>query len=202
MFLAGLTKSDDGAKGAIRPSTPSSQPKVGADPPSVQPGSPLEGLFNDFFKNKIGVDDRNPSISPKTKVFGFDLENSNEDLRKRYGIKESVKGVVITGVDDSAFAAQKRMAPGDVIVEVGGEAVTSPNDVNNLSQRLKNEGRKTALLLLANREGTPRFVAVDLHQPSTSPLNSGSTGAVENGSRSSNEAPVSPGNSKLQHKRQ
>jgi serine protease Do len=100
--------------------------------------------------------------SAVSKTLGLDLANLNEDLRKRFKIKESVKGVVITGVEDSSPAAEKRIAAGDVIVEIAQEAVGNANDVKNRIEQLKKEGRKSALLLIANAEGELRFVALTL----------------------------------------
>ncbi len=58
------------------------------------------------------------------KVLGLDLAALSKDLRGKYKIKDSVKGVVITGVDNASDAAEKRLSAGDVIVEVAQEAVT------------------------------------------------------------------------------
>ena len=71
-----------------------------------------------------------------------------------------VDGVVITDVEENSSAAEKRIQPGDVIVEVSQEKVTSPASVKDLVNNLKQSGRKSALLLLANKEGELRFVAV------------------------------------------
>src|SRR5436853_7132143 len=59
------------------------------------------------------------------KTLGLELANISDDLRRRYKIKDTVKGVVITGVDASSAAADKRLSPGDVIVEIAQEAVAS-----------------------------------------------------------------------------
>ncbi|TMJ25566.1 MAG: PDZ domain-containing protein, partial [Alphaproteobacteria bacterium] len=63
------------------------------------------------------------------KTLGLDLSNLTDDLRKRYKIKDSVKGVVITAVEDGSAAADKRLAPGDVIVELVQEPVSNAADV-------------------------------------------------------------------------
>ncbi|HKA71760.1 MAG TPA: PDZ domain-containing protein, partial [Xanthobacteraceae bacterium] len=81
---------------------------------------------------------------------------------KRYKIKDSVKGVVITGVEGGSAAAEKRLSPGDVIVEVAQEAVSNADAVQKRIDALKKEGRKSALLLVANAEGELRFVALSL----------------------------------------
>lgn len=96
------------------------------------------------------------------KALGLDLSNLDENLRKRFKIKDSVKGVVITAVDASSSAAEKRLSAGDVIVEVAQEAVASADDFQKKVDKLKKDGKKTALLLVANAEGEVRFVALGL----------------------------------------
>jgi serine protease Do len=96
------------------------------------------------------------------RALGLDLANISGDLRKRYKIKETVKGVVITGIDQNSTAADKRLSAGDVIVEVAQEAVASTEDFQKRIDALKKEGRKLALLLVANPEGELRFVTLNL----------------------------------------
>jgi serine protease Do len=80
-----------------------------------------------------------------------------DELRQRYRIKGSVNGVVVTA------AAKAPLQPGDVIVEVATEAVRSAADAKQKMDALKNSGRKSALLLVADADGEPRFVALALH---------------------------------------
>jgi serine protease Do len=96
------------------------------------------------------------------KALGLDLSNLSDDLRKRFKIKDSVKGVVITAVEPGSAAAEKRLNAGDVIVEVAQEAVASADAVQKRIDALKKEGKKSALLLVANAEGELRFVALTL----------------------------------------
>src|ERR1700682_1680046 len=96
------------------------------------------------------------------KTLGLNLSNMTDDLRSRYKIKDSVKGVVITGVDAQSPAADKRHNAGDVIVEVSQEQVANTTDLQKRVDQLKKEGRKSALLLVANAEGELRFVALTL----------------------------------------
>src|SRR6202049_1414044 len=72
--------------------------------------------------------DAAPDKSVVKKTLGIELANMSDDLRKKYKIKDTVKGVVITGVDASSPAADKRLSPGDVIVEIAQEAVASADD--------------------------------------------------------------------------
>ncbi len=96
------------------------------------------------------------------KALGLDLANISADLRKRYKIKDSVSGVVITAIDQSSAAADKRLSAGDVIVEVAQEAVANTDDFQKRVDKLKKDGRKLALLLVANPEGELRFVTLNL----------------------------------------
>jgi serine protease Do len=96
------------------------------------------------------------------KALGLDLANISEELRKRYKIKDTIKGVVITAIDPSSAAAEKRLSVGDVIVEVAQEAVANADDFQKRIDKLKKDKRKSALLLVANANGELRFVALSL----------------------------------------
>src|SRR3954469_13625772 len=96
------------------------------------------------------------------KALGLDLAGMSKDLRTRYKIKDSVKGVVITNVDSSSDAAEKRLSAGEVIVEVAQEAVSNAADVKKRVEQLKKDGKKSILLLISNAEGELRFVALSV----------------------------------------
>ena len=96
------------------------------------------------------------------KALGLDLANISDELRKRYKIKDTIKGVVITAIDPASAAAEKRLSAGDVIVEVAQEAVANADDFQKKIDKLKKDGRKSALLLVANAAGELRFVALGL----------------------------------------
>src|SRR4029079_5394161 len=104
-----------------------------------------------------------PTEKPVTqKALGLDLATLSKDLRTKYKIKESVKGVIITGVDGTSDAAEKRLSAGDVIVEVAQEAVSNAADVKKRVDQLKKDGKKSILLLVANGDGELRFVALSV----------------------------------------
>jgi len=104
-----------------------------------------------------------PVEKPVTqKALGLDLATLSKDLRSKYKIKESVKGVVVTGVDGTSDAAEKRLSAGDVIVEVAQEAVSNAADIKKRVDQLKKDGKKSVLLLVANGDGELRFVALSV----------------------------------------
>jgi len=104
-----------------------------------------------------------PAEKPVTqKALGLDLAALSKDLRTKYKIKDSVKGVIVTGVDGNSDAAEKRLSAGDVIVEVAQEAVTNAADIKKRVEQLKKDGKKSVLLLVSNGEGELRFVALSV----------------------------------------
>ena len=104
-----------------------------------------------------------PAEKPVTqKALGLDLAALSKDLRTKYKIKESVKGVIVTGVDGNSDAAEKRLSAGDVIVEVAQEAVANAADIKKRVDQLKKDGKKSVLLLVSNGEGELRFVALSV----------------------------------------
>jgi serine protease Do len=106
-----------------------------------------------------------PEVPPAKVIagpLGLTLSDLSPDVRKKFGIKDSVSGVVVTGIEAGSAAAEKRLQAGDVIVEVAQKQVSTPEDVEKRIDDLKKDGRKSALLLLANKDGDLRFVAVKL----------------------------------------
>jgi serine protease Do len=96
------------------------------------------------------------------KALGLNLANLTDELRKKYKIKDKVKGVLITAVDDNSAAAQKRLTAGAVIVELQQEPVTNAADLQARIEKLKKEGKKAVVLLVANGDGDTTFVALSL----------------------------------------
>jgi serine protease Do len=104
-----------------------------------------------------------PAEKPVTqKALGLDLAALSKDLRTKYKIKDSVKGVIVTGVDGNSDAAEKRLSAGDVIVEVAQEAVSNAADIKKRVDQLKKDGKKSVLLLVSNGDGELRFVALSV----------------------------------------
>ena len=67
--------------------------------------------------------------------------------------------VQTTGIDPEGAAAEKGLAPGDIITEAGQQPVASVGDLNARIDEAREAGRKS-LLVLVRRDGEPRFVAL------------------------------------------
>jgi serine protease Do len=72
------------------------------------------------------------------------------------------RGVAVVGVDPNSVAAEHGLKIGDVIMDVGGEAVTSPADVGQAVRRAHSSGKHTVMMRVKSKEGT-RFVALPLN---------------------------------------
>jgi serine protease Do len=93
-------------------------------------------------------------------LLGLSIAPLTQALRSEFGIGAGVEGVIITDVKPDSPAAQKKVRPGDVIVEVTQEKVTQPQDVVARLLAVKRSGRRSVLLLLSDAKGELRFVAV------------------------------------------
>jgi len=96
----------------------------------------------------------------KSEVLGMMLAELDDALREQFSIDEDVTGVVVTEVMSGSSAEEKRVMAGDVIKEVAQEPVETPADVEAEIKKLKEDDRRSALLLLSNPTGDVRFVPV------------------------------------------
>ena len=71
-------------------------------------------------------------------------------------------GVVVTGLDPDGPAADKGLRTGDVILDVGGKAVTNTGDVRNALTEASKDGKKTVLMRVKTADSAARFVAVPI----------------------------------------
>lgn len=94
-------------------------------------------------------------------ALGVRLGALDDAMRQNFGIGEDVAGVVVTDLERRGIAASKGIRPGDVIVSVGNEAVSAPAEVA-AGIRLAEENKRQAVLLLMNRNGQKRYVALPL----------------------------------------
>ncbi len=95
----------------------------------------------------------------KIPELGFTLRPIDDELRQQFTLGEASKGVVVTEVDPQSPAATENLRPGDLLVEVNQEEVKGPGDVATRIAKLKQEGKKSVLLLV-DRQGDLRFVAL------------------------------------------
>ncbi|MBY0338996.1 MAG: Do family serine endopeptidase [Acetobacteraceae bacterium] len=97
------------------------------------------------------------------RVAGITAEN-----RERFRLRPETRGVVVTEVAPNSPAAERELRPGDVILEVQQERVTTPQELQERIERLRRQGRATALFLVEG-QGGQRFVPLRLAPPRGQP---------------------------------
>jgi serine protease Do len=110
--------------------------------------------------NSRGGDEPQPEADSAS-TFGLELAPLNDQMRKRAGVGKSVKGVIVTGVEDSSPLAELGIQPGDVIQQINQQPVTTPQQAEaRLKEAQAAKGQN--LLLLINRHGTNQYLALSM----------------------------------------
>jgi serine protease Do len=94
-------------------------------------------------------------------LFGMTIAELDDEQREAFGISDEVEdGVVITAVEPGSVAGEKAIEAGEVIVEIAQESVSTPQEVTEAIDKLKEDNRRNALLMLSSKTGELRFVTI------------------------------------------
>ncbi|HBZ45049.1 MAG TPA: serine protease, partial [Maritimibacter sp.] len=116
-----------------------------------------DALANDE-SDESAPDDVTPEATEKT-ILGLTLSEMTDELRAELGLDAGTEGLVVLDVDAASVAAEKGLAPGDVITEAGQERLSTIADLEDRIEATRDGGRQS-LLLPVRRGGDPRFVAL------------------------------------------
>jgi serine protease Do len=105
-----------------------------------------------------------PGAPDKVEALGMMLSTLTPETRKQFELADDVAGVVVLEVDGDSPAAEKGIRPGDVIVEVQQDVVAKPADVVARVDEVREAKRRSVLLLVRQRAGELRFVAVKVDE--------------------------------------
>lgn len=94
-------------------------------------------------------------------AIGLALQPLTSQTRRTYGIDSDITGTVVTNITQGSEAAQKGLYEGDVIVEINQQPIDKPETAVKAIEKAEKAGRNSVLLLI-NREGDSRFLALKL----------------------------------------
>jgi serine protease Do len=105
-----------------------------------------------------------PAPKPQSRLqrMGLSLGPLDDAGRGRFRIGRTVQGVLVTSVDSGSAADDKNMRPGDVIVQVQGAGVKTPDDVVKAVEAAAKSGKPVALFLVS-RGGEVTYVGLRLN---------------------------------------
>jgi serine protease Do len=112
------------------------------------------GELPDDQRVATAVPDKPAPVQPlELSGLGMRLATITPEARERFQLNADQKGVLITGVLQGTPAADKGLKPGDVIVEVQQEEVTTPADVQDRVEKTRKANRRSVLMLVQTGDG-------------------------------------------------
>ena len=104
-----------------------------------------------------------PPVKNQSKLsqLGLALGVLDAPARAKFKIGAGIQGVVVTSVEGGSPAGDMNLRSGDVIMEVGGQAVKTPDQVAKRVDADVKAGKKSVLLLV-NRDGDLQYLGLKL----------------------------------------
>lgn len=99
-----------------------------------------------------------PGAGKQSGLEGVTVDDLTPQIARQLNLPRGAAGAVVTDVEESSPAAEAGLQRGDVIEEVNHAAVKSANDFDRMVRQSAGKGQ---ILLLINRQGVTRFVAID-----------------------------------------
>ena len=104
-----------------------------------------------------------PAVSKAVDIIavGVGVSKITAATRQTYKVPHNVNGLLVSEISAGGEADIKGVALGDIIVEINQQGVTEPEQMNAIIEQAIKD-KKSSILLLINRVGDIRFVALKL----------------------------------------
>jgi serine protease Do len=94
---------------------------------------------------------------------GITLQPLTAQLRQQLRVPDTVKGVVIAGINPGSDAAGEGLQRGDIILQINQRPTTTPAEAAAAVDAAKKAGRDTVLMLVQRGTVPPRYIGVKLN---------------------------------------
>jgi serine protease Do len=100
-----------------------------------------------------------PEPPPSVAALGLELSRLTPALRRQFSLADQAQGVVVTGVPPNGPGAAQGLHPGDLIIAIGHDPVTTPQQIEEHAAAAQKQGKKE-LLVRIQRDASTRFIAL------------------------------------------
>lgn len=107
---------------------------------------------------KLAATDKPAAPDEPDVLDGVTVGDIDAEARKKFGVPDDAKGVVITEIDPDSASADAGLKVGDVILEINREPIASSKQAVELSEKVKKDKK---VLLRVSTKGSSRFVVVE-----------------------------------------
>ena len=103
-----------------------------------------------------------PGAEAARASLGITLQPLTAQLRQQLKIPETVRGVVIAGINPASDAATEGLQRGDVILQINQRPTTTPAEAAAAVEAARKAGRDTVLMLVQRGINPPRYIGIKL----------------------------------------
>ncbi len=107
-------------------------------------------------------DAKAPGIESARQSLGITLQPLTAQLRQQLKLPDTVKGVVIAGINPGSDAASEGLQRGDIILQINQRLTTTPAEAAAAVDAARTAGRDTVLMLVQRGATPARYIGIKL----------------------------------------
>ncbi len=103
-----------------------------------------------------------PGAESARASLGITLQPLTAQMRQQLKIPDTVRGVVVAGINPASDAATNGLQRGDIILQINQRPTTTPAEAAEAVDAARKAGRDTVLMLVQRGTNPPRYVGIKL----------------------------------------